>query len=49
MNLAKNLYEPNEIERKPTRDGFGDGLVDAGKKNDDVVALCAAASRSEWH
>lgn len=27
--------------KKATRDGFGDGLYEAGKKNPDVVALCA--------
>jgi transketolase len=28
-------------EKKDTRSGFGAGLVEAGKKNDQVVALCA--------
>jgi len=28
-------------EKKDTRSGFGDGLAEAGKKNDRVVALCA--------
>ena len=28
-------------EKKDTRSGFGDGLLEAGKKNPDVVALCA--------
>lgn len=28
-------------EKKDTRSGFGDGLLEAGKKNDNVVALCA--------
>jgi len=41
MYLVKNLTEEKDIEKKPTRDGFGDGLIEAGKKNDDVVALCA--------
>lgn len=27
--------------KKATRDGFGDGLLEAGKRNDQVVALCA--------
>lgn len=30
-----------DIEQKPTRDGFGDGMVLAGKENPNVVALCA--------
>ena len=28
-------------EKKDTRSGFGDGLYELGKKNDNVVALCA--------
>lgn len=28
-------------EKKDTRSGFGDGLAEAGKKNENVVALCA--------
>ena len=28
-------------EKKDTRSGFGDGLLEAGKKNENVVALCA--------
>ena len=27
--------------KKATRDGFGAGLLEAGKQNDQVVALCA--------
>lgn len=29
------------IGKKATRDGFGDGLLEIGKQNDQVVALCA--------
>jgi transketolase len=28
-------------DKKDTRSGFGDGLLEAGKRNDNVVALCA--------
>ena len=28
-------------EKKDTRSGFGDGLLEAGKRNENVVALCA--------
>ncbi|MBC7743487.1 MAG: transketolase family protein [Flavobacterium sp.] len=31
----------NYSEKKDTRSGFGAGLVEAGKRNTDVVALCA--------
>lgn len=28
-------------EKKATRNGFGDGLLEAARNNPDVVALCA--------
>lgn len=28
-------------EKKATRNGFGDGLMDAAKRNPKIVALCA--------
>jgi len=40
MHLTDYLNK-DTLEQKPTRDGFGDGLVSAGKENKDVVALCA--------
>ena len=45
MQLNKKLFTAKE-EHVPTRDGFGEGLVDAGKKNDNVVALCADLTES---
>ena len=33
--------EYSYTEKKDTRSGFGDGLVEVGKKNNNVVALCA--------
>ena len=38
------MIETTEIEvlgKKDTRSGFGEGLLEIGKKNKDVVALCA--------
>lgn len=35
------LFKEGALEMKPTRDGYGAGLVAAGEKNPDVVALCA--------
>jgi transketolase len=29
------------LGKKDTRSGFGDGLLELGKKNDQVVAMCA--------
>lgn len=36
----------DDIEKKPTRDGFGVGVVEAGKANDNVVVLCADLKES---
>jgi len=41
MNLVKNLYQRDKLEQKPTRDGYGEGLVELGKRNPNVVVLCA--------
>jgi transketolase len=43
MYLIDNIFEP---EMKTVRDGFGEGLVLAGKKNKNVVALTADVSES---
>lgn len=51
MNLVKTsklsakLFKDN-IEVEPIRTGFGRGLVDAGKKNPKVVAMCADLTES---
>ncbi len=54
--LNKNIHLKDEtldsnIERAPTRDGFGTGVTEAGEKNSNVVVLCADLSestRAEW-
>jgi transketolase len=38
--LNTNLFNP-DVEQKPTRDGYGDGLVVAADADQNVVALCA--------
>lgn len=41
----------SKVERIPSRDGFGKGLVDAARKNPQIVALCAdltESTRAEW-
>lgn len=46
-----NLKDKEKIQQKPTRDGFGDGLVLAGEENPNVVALCgdlADSTRTLW-
>ncbi len=48
--LIKNLKDP-KIEKAPTRDGYGKGLVDAGEKDGRIVVLCAdlaESTRSHW-
>ncbi len=39
--LVENLYQREKLEQKPTRDGYGEGLIELGKKNPNVVVLCA--------
>lgn len=43
--LNPRLFD-NDVEAKPTRDGFGTGLVAAGEANENVVALCADLTES---
>ena len=43
--LSKNLFKKS-IDMVPTRNGYGEGLVEAGKKDDRVVALCADLTES---
>lgn len=44
MGLAQDLF--GELEKKPTRDGLGEGLVQAGEEDERVVALCADLTES---
>lgn len=44
--LVKNLLKKKKLEFIPTRNGYGEGLVELGKKNKDVVVLCADISDS---
>ncbi|MFC1640859.1 transketolase family protein [Patescibacteria group bacterium] len=45
MLLAKNLFTKN-VNMEPTRNGYGEGLLEAGKKNRKIVALCADLNES---
>ena len=43
-------FEKN-LPQRPTRDGYGDGLVELGAKNPNVVVLCGdlkESTRAEW-
>lgn len=44
-NLNPKIFD-GEIEMKPSRDGFGEGLVLAGEADRSVVALCADLTES---
>jgi len=39
-------YRATELAQVPTRNGFGEGLVDAGARNHDLIAICADLSES---
>ncbi|MBI4087212.1 MAG: transketolase family protein [Candidatus Liptonbacteria bacterium] len=43
--LSEKVFEP-DIDQKPTRDGYGVGLVLVGEENQNVVALCADLTES---
>jgi transketolase len=50
VKLAEHLFD-DSIERVPTRDGFGKGLVEAGERDEHVVVLCAdlaESTRTHW-
>lgn len=50
IKLVENVFDPG-IAKKPTRDGFGNGTVEAGKADPNVVVLCAdlaESTRAEW-
>lgn len=52
LHLNPKLFDENinpdsiGIEMKPSRDGFGEGLVIAGEENPNVVGLCADLTES---
>ncbi len=45
LKLSEKIFS-EEIEQIPTRNGYGEGLVQAGEENENVVALCADLSGS---
>ena len=44
--LARTIFETDTLKQVPTRDGFGEGLVQAAEKNKNIVALCADLTES---
>jgi transketolase len=45
LNLNSKMFDKN-VEQIPIRKGFGEGLVQAGEENPQVVALCADLTES---
>ncbi len=46
MSMLRETLFTTKEEEKTTREGFGEGLVNAGKLDDHVVALCADLTES---
>ncbi len=44
--LIGSLFQEKTVDQRPTRDGYGEGLVLAGQENNNVVALCADLTES---
>lgn len=44
-SLVKKLFS-EKIEQLPTRNGYGDGVIDAGKHRDEVMVLCCDLTES---
>src|SRR3989338_6321505 len=44
--LHPDIFDPKKLEQKPTRDGYGQGVVEAGKENPNIVVLCADLTES---
>ena len=46
VRLSEDILNLEKIEQKPTRDGYGQGLLEAGDRDERVVALCADLTES---
>jgi len=44
MKLAENIFD--NPDRIPQRNGYGDGVVEAGKENENIVVLCCDLTES---
>jgi len=47
LKLNPKIFD-TDVEKKMTREGFGEGLVIAGDQNKNVVCLCADMNRSTF-
>jgi transketolase len=46
VKLVETILDLKTLDQKPTRDGYGSGLVKAADENPNVVALCADLTES---
>lgn len=44
--LSPDIFDSAKLKHVPTRDGYGVGIVEAGKENPNVVVLCADLTES---
>lgn len=44
--LVRHLFDPDKIKQIPTRNGYGEGVVEAGEKNKNIVVLCCDLTES---
>ena len=44
--LVRHLFDPDQLKQLPTRNGYGEGLVEAGKNNKNIMVLCADLTES---
>lgn len=45
-HIQQNIKDGGPIEKVPSRNGYGEGLLEAGKRDDNVVALCCDLTES---
>ena len=45
LKLNEKMFD-QDVEQIPIRQGFGEGLLEEGKHNKDIVALCADLTES---
>lgn len=44
--LVRHLFDPDKLKQIPTRNGYGDGVKDAGTLNKNIVVLCCDLTES---
>ena len=45
-HVSDTIKNGGEVEKVPTRNGYGEGLLEAGKRDENVVALCCDLTES---